>query len=148
MPEPSKRTPETSESATQNTDDLSIRFDERIDGIDDFDDRFVISRPNRPDRPGRQLRDEPAQYLAVGRDDLDEFVDEPDVEVEDCSRCQKAESGQQRRANDRLQLLTPRRKLGYDLRCRTCGALLTQIGYVPVAGIVVPEDDVSIPEDE
>lgn len=148
MPRPSERTPETDESPTQNTDDRSVRFDEQIDGIDDFDDRFVISLPDRPNRPGRQLRDEPPQYLAVGRDDLDEFVDEPDTNVEGCPRCQRDESGQQRRSDDRLQLLTPRRKLGYDLRCRTCGALLTQIGYVPVAGIVVPEDDVSVPSGE
>jgi hypothetical protein len=143
--EPDKCTSGASVSGTKNTEEQTVEFDQRVDDIDDFDDRFVINCPGRPDRPGRKLRDEPPKYLSIAYEDLDEFVDAPDTEFEDCPQCQDAESDQQRSSDDRLKLLTPRHKLGYNLRCRTCGALLTQIGYAPVGGIVVPEADIEIP---
>jgi hypothetical protein len=145
MNKPEKHTQEVGVPATKDIGERTVEFDQRIDSIDDFDDRYVISRPNRPDRPGRRLRDEPAKYLSISYEDLDKFVDSLDTEFEDCPRCQDAESDQQRSSDNRLKLLTPRHKLGYNLRCRTCGALLTQIGYAPVEGIVVPEADIEIP---
>lgn len=148
MPESDKHTPESGVSTGQNTEEQIVEFDQRIDDIDDFDDRFVITRPDRPDRPGRLLRDDSPKYLSIAHEDLDEFVDAPDTEFEDCPRCQNPEGDQQRGSDGRLQLLTPHHKLGYNLHCRTCGALLTQIRYAPVEGIVIPEADISFPDNE